>query len=97
MNHVFLILVNLVIFVSFSDGLNAFKDKLLELECPFTWDMVDYDTDTDVNRNYDEDYIPEMKFIRLIVSAFNHTTKVEYVEAENKLREADKVGTVLET
>ena len=59
--------------------------------------MIDFDTDTDIGRNYDEDFIPEMKFMRFIVSAFSNTTKVKYDEAESQLSIAEEVMGVLET
>lgn len=71
----------------FSDYCQEDVDRL---QCPFSWDMSKYNVDKiKWNLNDVEEFIPEVKFTRVLISAYIQILKEKYDEVENKLESTE--------
>lgn len=66
------------------------QEDVDRLQCPFSWDMSKYNVDKiKWNLNDVEEFIPEVKFTRVLISAYIQILKEKYDEVENKLESTE--------
>lgn len=76
-----------------------FENKLNKLECPFTWDMDDIDDDAVLATGYkphdEEEFIPLLKLMRIVMLAFVQTKVKE--DSDDILKNLEKCDDVMIT